>query len=883
MKRLIEWGASKAVEVSKKIPWSGIARLYPVGKCLALVIVGAMVVAMPFVTPAWDWVPQTDEARILLATLLTAQAAIAALTLAVTQFVMQGVSARRDANDQMYNEYVRQSWVRPIFWGSIISVAVAGLVFMALEFVRESENVAVVVPGFGNLILVSVISFAVSLAFPVLLFEKALFLLLPERWSTIRRTVNVRGVLRAVEVFLSRHRRAVASLEATEPDLSARLPDPDEGLADEAIRGLLGDARRAMAEHGLREFTRSLDSIKDLISYAMDEIDRSGIGWSSPGGQPEWPPMRGFHRNLYSFREDIIREGNREYVFELLGLDYWLLSTGARRGCGELFTAGLESHRSNYQIANRLADAEIQGIVRDRVWLNSPWVITRGEMEQLFPYALELVRHQERMLSDALNADQPGEYDALHKGFETFLRLSRWDWDRRDGESFSNTLEQLYRVVLMGVSGRAIILTEAGRIEEPRSYLAAPREILGGLTRLADHIAEAFKLEDGSQHSQWSEWEWEGAEPCIVQRLFPERYPLTFFAVRLMELSSDEMPAIDLHGTANQVLSWFESNADRLLPFVSDQTGTTREQRRNWAAKALTAAVATDEAAEQNRIITSKLSPEKVAAFESGVYETALGADSVEGLFERCGAFMYLNRDTDVIPEEWGFIELVPKASFADMPTGGGIFYESLEGGQWGRDMANDIVRLLCKALDGAPMMAAQLDTPEDLFNSFDRAQAALDPVSELVAVLAGDWIDVEVSLGTREHQYFVPAWQIPEADRRAEWGEYRGHTFLRGPSDGERRMYLVEPGLWGCFVRARYEGEQDLRIDIKPVPSERAQELLDTNPNHFPDEPAYENKLRKLQTHVELAVCHRVEFRVKNSSQARRVVPQGSSSDAPM
>ena len=76
--------------------------------------------AIPFFTPAWDWVPQINEARTLLATLLTGQAAVAALTLAVTQFVMQGVSGRRDANDQMYNEYVRQSWVKPIFWGSIL-------------------------------------------------------------------------------------------------------------------------------------------------------------------------------------------------------------------------------------------------------------------------------------------------------------------------------------------------------------------------------------------------------------------------------------------------------------------------------------------------------------------------------------------------------------------------------------------------------------------------------------------------------------------------------------------------------------------------------------------------------------------------------------------
>ena len=148
------------------------------------------------------------------------------------------------------------------------------------------------------------------------------------------------------------------------------------------------------------------------------------------------------------------------------------------------------------------------------------------------------------------------------------------------------------------------------------------------------------------------------------------------------------------------------------------------------------------------------------------------------------------------------------------------------------------------------------------------------------MAVLAGDWFDVEVALRTREQEGFVPAWQLADADPLAELGEYHGHTLYRGPRTGERRMYLVDPGSWGCFVRAQCEGERDLRIDIKPIASERARELLEANPNHFPDEPEYEKKLRKVQACVELAVCHRVEFRVKNSSYARRVVPEGGSSD---
>ena len=878
VKRLVISASLKARAAWRKVPWSWVTQDLAYVTLLVLAVLVSVSVTTLLMIPRFEWFPQPDDARILLATLLTAQAAIAALTLAVALFVIQGVSTRRDANDQMYSEYVSQSWVRQIFWGSIVAVAVAGLVFVAQEFVRGVENAAGIVPGLRNLTLVSVISFGVSLALPVVLFEKALFLLLPQRWSTMRRTVNERGVRRAIEVFLSRRHRAVVSLEANEPDLSSRFPDADEGLADEAVRGLLGDARRAMSEHGLREFTRSLDSIKDLISYATDEIERNGFSWSAPGGQPDWPPMRDLRRNLYSFREDVIREGNREYFFELLGMDYWLLSTGARRRCGGLFTAGLESYRSNYQISSRVADGEVREILRDRVWLNSPWTITGGELEDVFPYAVELVLHQERMLSDALHLDQPGDFEALHKGFETSLRLIRSDWDHRDRMNFSDTLEQLYRVVLMGIAGRAIILAESGRMEDTSRYLPVSRGKYSHVEPLADDIAQALRREDRSQASQWSEWEWEGAEPGMAQMMSAERYPLTFFAVRLVELSSDAMPVVDLHGTANQVLSWFESNADRLLPFVFDEPDTTREQRRDWAAGALRAAVKKDEIAEDDRIIASELSPERVANFRSSVYANTFAIDSVERIFEEAGAFLYLTKDTGPAPEEKGFFVTVSRVSLADMPLNGSIFYEPLKGDELGRHLANDILTRLCEALDEAPSITAQLDTPEELLGAFDKAKTELDQSSELVAVLAGDWFAIAMALHAGQDEGFIPAWQLPDGNPDEEWGQYHGHTLLRGPIDGEHRLYLVEPGSWGCFVRAQCEGDQDLRIDIKPISSDRAQELLEANPNHFHDEPDNESKLRKLQTLVELAVCHRIEFRVKDHSRARRIIAEGKS-----
>ena len=58
-----------------------------------------------------------------LGALLGAQAAIAALTLAVMLFLLQGVSARRDVDDRVYAEYIRRSWVWPVFRYSIGAVA----------------------------------------------------------------------------------------------------------------------------------------------------------------------------------------------------------------------------------------------------------------------------------------------------------------------------------------------------------------------------------------------------------------------------------------------------------------------------------------------------------------------------------------------------------------------------------------------------------------------------------------------------------------------------------------------------------------------------------------------------------------------------------------
>ena len=156
---------------------------------------------------------------------------------------------------------------------------------------------------------------------------------------------------------------------------------------------------------------------------------------------------------------------------------------------------------------------------------------------------------------------------------------------------------------------------------------------------------------------------------------------------------------------------------------------------------------------------------------------------------------------------------------------------------------------------------------------AFETAKNELDPSDIVIAVLAGDWRELEIALNSEKHEGYVPPWQIPDADQVAELGRYHGHKILRGPTDSDLRMYLVELKSWGCFVRAQCKGDQDLRIDVSTISVERAREILNENPNHFPTEPDEESKLRKLQTCVELEIYARIEFRIKNPSRALRVV----------
>ena len=655
------------------------------------------------------------------------------------------------------------------------------------------------------------------------------------------------------------------------------FPDLGEDAANEAIRAVLGDARRAMAERRYGEFTRSLDSITKLMQYAMDELERQGVSWDRPGSQPQWPPLHRLGSDLYSFREEVIGRGDRDYVFELLSLDYWLLSTGMRRECGEMFAAALEGYRWNYEIACRVGSGELRELIRDRVWQVANGLILTTRIDAARPYLTEMVRHQERLASYAMQAERADDYEHLHEAFQQVLQAVRFhrdvrETDRSDTAGPYQQLLQAYRIALIGLGGRAVILAESGTIASPAPYLDVLRAATNDLRSLADDVGKALSGRDSLRPSVWFDWEREGARNLQMRSIKPERFPLTFFAVRLLELVTDGMPPLNLHGHAKQVLAWFEANSERLEPYVAADPDKAMEERRDLVVATLEAAVRADAVAKDYAIISWPLSEDRISAFTAGVYAGTFSNAGIEGWFRRVGAFLYLSAgDEDGPPARW-MPQLLPKASLAEVPESFHTYYAPLEGEPLGEEDPADVVRQICEELDEAPAAEAPLDTPRALLHAIDEAGEAMEASGDLLVILAGDCSDVLTFSDGEEPTGYEPWWRIPDGERMGEIARYRGHPLLSGPEHGERRLYVVEPGTWGCFVRAQVEGARDLLVEVNPLSTERARVLLDANPELFDSEPDEESRLRKIRTHVDVVVATRTEFRVADPSRARRI-----------
>ena len=131
----------------------------------------------------------------------------------------------------------------------------------------------------------------------------------------------------------------------------------------------------------------------------MYELGRAGVGWSPPGPTTRWPwpPLAELSDKLPALREEVIRRGEDEYVRTLFRFDRWLVSEGLERGCGELFTAGLDGYSQSYAVAARSPSGAYGSHVVEAVWLAVRDALRAADAdpEVGLPYIKEAVRWQE--------------------------------------------------------------------------------------------------------------------------------------------------------------------------------------------------------------------------------------------------------------------------------------------------------------------------------------------------------------------------------------------------------------------------------------------------------------------------------------------------------
>ena len=840
----------------------------------SLSALAAVLVCVAVVIPPFPWLPELGEVGALLGTLLTAQAAITALTLAVTLFVVQGASSKRNSDDRMYREYIRRSHARLVFWSSVSAVGVTGVILFAESFLSAVPPPAFT-PGLRNLILATMPAFAANLGLAVLLFERTILLTRPDNWQTLRREVNERDVREAIQIYVSR-------LRCPEPEgnsFGARLPYSAEGSAYEAIQSLLDDGRRAMTERRQRDFNQILDSIKCLIAHAMDEISGVNVKWSAPGMHPQWPPMRELNSSMNSFREYVIHGRDPDYLSRLRSFDYWILRESIQRRCGELFTVALANDRQSYDTASRMGDGDLLEMFRGRILLNAPFPLSDVISEEEYAYFKQLVAHQEQLLSSALHSDSPTEYQRLHEGFEEFIRVLGIHMGAKQGYQPTavdqiSRLEQDYRIALMGLGGRTTHLVESGIIADPTPYLAVVRGKHSRAESLADDIAKALIIanDDSKGFALWDRWDMEQVKSYEGYRAYPEKYPLTWFAVRLIELSTELQQGLNLHGKANQIKDWFERESEGLETYALAAPEKSEQERRELATAALKSATYADEVAEDYAIIGRDLSFGRVSAVRSAALEYATDTDYVGKFFERAGALHHMPFGVDGIPELRNLRGWISKAFLAEWPESYHTDFALLDGSRWGQAYSDNVVKILGEALKNAPHTRARLDTPQELLQAIDAASAELNPTGELMVMLVGDWHTIAIGLNHDKLDGYEPMWRVPEEKRIGDVGLHRGSPILIAFTSDERHLYVIEVPEWGHLIKAEVEPESDVVLNVNPVSAEQARNYLNRNPKLFEEQPDDLSKLRKIQTLVEIVLSHRSGFRVSDPGRARRI-----------
>lgn len=835
--------------------------------------------------PLLGFMPPSSEGRQAAGVLVTAQATVAALGVAVMVFVLQGLRSVEIDSAIVREEYERRIGAAARLFSLLALAALSVVLYLLMQPSIEPPSVRWTV-NVGNFVVPVALNLAVTLIVTWRFFSEAQRLSRRSEIREVERAVVDRIVRDGVNGFV---RRLKIAQESSLSSLSVLFgSDPAEGVVDEALQVHFDALRRAMTESRLTDYRNGFEGLRQYVESARDEFQREGIGFGPPGARPWWQPLSGIHDKILWLKEDVLRRTAwSPYTYELTRFDYWLANRGLRWRCGELYGVGVSGWRTSYEIAARLDDPELRRLIIERTWrLLADAVVylihredDEGENrrpieEQLDPsnsadleYLYFLVTELERQLGLSLMLDRPHDFAEFHRGFGDFVRqlsLSTREFEELEGAARSavERIRQLRRIALLGLSGRAVLLERAGRLRDAQPFLEVMRD---EYQRLSDLVRDfVLVLDDpvGDRFS-WSDWESEGRRPLETYSVDASKYPTIGFLIRALEFAADQELMLPMQGNAERARDLVNRLVQDAESAVQIEDRTLLETARERLDKALAEAGQADARAEQDAIIAASLDQDRVGTFVADFLAGRYGRAVLEPIFRAFGAYRFTRAEA-VDGTGFGWNVALQKAIFTTTP--GNVRFFGIE--QHGVDFERSLVGQLVEAFDEVKPVECSLSHTEDVRAALDVARENLR-TDALVAVMVGDWSDTVSDLRYRGIDWFEPnrgtERQLPSPFLL---GTYGGIPVLLLQDARPRRIVVVDAERWGCIEKAVID-DGEFQISVNEIDEARADEILRRRAEEGRAEPDEAAARRDLLLSVEWKYLERVKFHVTDTSRA--------------
>lgn len=798
-----------------------------------------------------------------IANVAAVQGAVTGLSLIALVLAVEMARRQEDRDDTVYEIMLHDAWIRPTFMFAVTALLSTTIAMALSDFTIAPDYAS------NRLMCAYVLVSAVSMG---------LLLTVLRTVRALRPTAVIAYRIRANEDERRHRVDQFVAQRLGKPEADGALRGSTTGAYDAsrtAEQRLFVEIDDAIASQQGSRFDEAMDRLHDLIVASADQIEASGVSHQMPSQEDWrlWYPLGAVAQRLNSLWRAAYRQDDSTFMGAMFSFQYRLLVAAASRRSGELLEIGLQTSTTAYLAAEplhratwRLAWREWANI-ESAVWWRLTDDATREPLPGVSPFLERLVGHLQSYGNLILLNDDTQSFSRMLDGFRDVIE--RLGESRRylfygpdDSQPVDFDIHHYVVLALLALGGRAILLKEAGQIEDAKPYLEPLDRFVKEYARPERFAAAVFERERGVQ-GQWSWWEMpsETDPEQLALLIMPERYPIVGLLYWLQADQSSE-PLPSFRGYAQRFIDVWTSHGDAIL----DTAGIAVDERAD-ASRQLIARLRTSIDAEQrereDRAIAAEIDQIRVTAFLDDLRETRRQDRLIEHYFGRAGRVRWFHEEKwpDDRLERRG---LLPRDVFT---VGTGI--EPLQLKDVALAFERDLFAVLAALLKDARELAAISEASADeLLRVVDIGLTELNADHPLI-VLHGSWprdvlFDLVMQGSEGERGFPLPG----RSAFRQIWSAYKGHWLVRSWTGDAPELLMLDLERWGWLVRAPVDGE-DFGLELQEIDREAAERMVDANPVEDDDR---EQRIREQMLKVRLIAQERVKFEVENPDSALRI-----------